>query len=235
MAELGSKQRQLALEVQLRDDATLENYLPPPGVEPLVSALQGQLAPEGEPIIFLHGPSGSGKSHLLQAACHLAGGTALYLPLAELAAYPPQEVLQGVETLGLVCPDDVGIVLGRDDWEMALFDLCNRARQWGCRLLLSAEGAPRTLAVKLPDLASRLGWGIVYQLPRVDDDSRAAILRFRAARRGLTLSADVAAYIVHRAPRSTDRLLEVLEELDRVSLAEQRALSIPFVTQTLGW
>ena len=102
-------------------------------------------------------------------------------------------------------------------------------------MLLSADGAPRTLPVKLPDLASRLSWGIVYQLPQVDDDTRAAILRFRAERRGLSLAAEVAAYIVHRAPRSTDRLLEVLEELDRVSLAEQRALSIPFVKQTLGW
>lgn len=235
MAELGGNQQQLALEVQLRDDATLENYLPLPQVEPLLSALEAQLGPDGEPIIFLHGPAGSGKSHLLQAACHLSGEAALYLPLAELAEYPPGDVLQGVETLGLVCLDDVGSVLGRDDWELALFDLCNRARQWGCRLLLSAGGAPRTLAVKLPDLASRLSWGIVYQLPQVDDDARAAILRFRAGRRGLSLSAEVAAYIVHRAPRSTDRLLEVLEELDRVSLAEQRALSIPFVKQTLDW
>lgn len=235
MAELGSRQSQLALEVQLRDDATLENYLAAPSVEPLVAALERQLGPEGEAIVFICGTPGCGKSHLLQAACHLAGAGALYLPLAELARYSPAEVLQGVETLELVCLDDLDSVLGLDEWELALFDLFNRARQWGCRLLLAAGGPPRTLSVKLPDLHSRLSWGIVYQLPQADDEARTAILQFRAARRGLSLSDEVAAYIVHRAPRSLDHLLEVLDDLDRASLAQQRALSIPFVKQALGW
>ena len=138
MAELGSRQRQLALEVQLRDDANLENFLESPEIKPLLHALRTQLRDEGEPIIYLFGGTGSGKSHLLQAACHLAGDSALYLPLGELAHYAAGDVLAGVETLDLVCLDDIGSVLGNDDWELSLFELFNRARQWGCRLLLSA-------------------------------------------------------------------------------------------------
>ena len=235
MAELGNRYHQLALEVQLRDDATLENYLEYPAVQPLLHALKTQLMPDGEPIIYLSGAGGSGKSHLLQAACHLAGESALYLPLGELAEYPPGDVLRGVETLNLVCLDDIGSVLGRDNWELALFDLVNRARQWGCRLLLAADGPPRTQGVVLPDLRSRLSWGVVFQLPQLDDESRSAILRFRAERRGLILPGEVASYIVNRAPRSLEGLLELLDQLDRASLAEQRALSIPFVKQSLGW
>ena len=87
----------------------------------------------------------------------------------------------------------------------------------------------------LPDLRSRLSWGIVFQLPQVDDEVRCAILCFRADRRGLALSEEVASFIVHRAPRSLHRLLELLDQLDRASLAEKRALSIPFVKQSLGW
>jgi DnaA family protein len=235
VAELGSRHHQLALEVQLRDDSTLENYLESPAVRPLLHALKTQLMPDGEPMIYVYGAVGSGRSHLLQAACHLAGDSALYLPLGELAEYPPGDVLRGVETLKLVCLDDIGSVLGKDDWELSLFDLFNRARQWGCRLLLAADGPPRTQGVELPDLRSRLSWGIVFQLPQLDDDSRSAILRFRAERRGLLLSGEVASYIVNRAPRSLDRLLDLLDRLDRASLAEQRALSIPFVKQSLGW
>lgn len=113
MAGLDIGQRQLALEVQLRDDATLDNYLGAPAVQPLLLALQQQTTPDGEAIIFLYGPDGCGKSHLLQAACHLAGGGALYLPLAELAEYSPHDVLQSVETLDLVCLDDVDAEIGR--------------------------------------------------------------------------------------------------------------------------
>ena len=68
-----------------------------------------------------------------------------------------------------------------------------------------------------------------------DDEEKAEILQFRATRRGLTLPAGVATFIVSRAPRAMEQLLGVLDQLDEASLAQQRALSIPFVKQALGW
>lgn len=230
-----SRARQLPLEVRLRDEATLDNFLAVPAVQPLIAALQQQLQETGEAMIYLYGPAGCGKSHLLQASCHLAGGRALYLPLADLADYAPDDVLQEVEALDLVCLDDVDQVLGCAAWELALFNLCNRARQRGCRLLIGGNAAPRALAVDLADLRSRLSWGIVYQLAQASDADKATILQFRASRRGLQLPAEVASYITTRAPRGMQQLLDLLEILDRASLAEQRALSIPFVKQALAW
>jgi DnaA family protein len=236
MARATSAQpHQLTLPVQLRDEATLENFQATPAVQPLLGALRGLITPAGEDMIFLHGADGSGKTHLLQACCHLAGARALYLPLAELLQYPPDEVLQGVETLDLVCLDDVDSVLGNDSWELALFNLYNRALQQNCKLLIAANAAPRALAVDLADLRSRLSWGVVFQLASADDEGKAAILQFRASRRGLSLSPEVATYIVSRAPRSMGLLLNLLDTLDQASLAEQRSLSIPFVKQALGW
>ena len=228
-----SAQHQIPLAMQLRDEATLDNFLAVPAVAPLLPALRGQLRPDGEAVIFLFGPVGAGKTHLLQGACHLAGAGAQYLPLADLRDCAAQDVLQGLEALDLVCLDDVHGVLGDAAWE--LFHLCNRARENNCRLLLAAAAAPRALAVNLPDLRSRLAWGMVYQLPRPGDEDKAAILRLRAACRGLALPAEVAAYIVSRAPRGTGDLLALLDALDHASLRDQRPLSIPFVKQSLGW
>ena len=232
MAQSG---QQLPLLVQLRDDATLDNFLATDATAPLIEAVRMQSEGEGEPVVFLHGGRGSGKSHLLQGACHLAGDSTLYLPLRELAIYAPEEVLAGVETLGLVALDDLDVVMGQEAWEHALFGLYNRAREWGCRMLISASGAPRALDVGLADLRSRLSWGVVYQLPPASDEDKQAILQFRAARRGLNVSDEVASFIVNRASRDLEQLLEVLERLDRASLVRQRALSIPFVKQILGW
>jgi DnaA family protein len=230
-----SSQRQLSLAVHLRDDATLDNFLALPRVEPLLQALRDQLAPGGEAAIYVYGPPGTGKSHLLQASCHAAAANAVYLPLSELRQYPAGEVLQGVEHLDRVCLDDIQAILGDPVWELALFDFYNRARQHGCRLVVAGDAAPRVLPVELADLRSRLSWGIVYQLEPGSDEDRAAILQFRAMRRGLALSPGVASYIVSRAPRAMEPLLAVLDQLDAASLAEQRALSIPFVKQALGW
>ena len=227
-------QQQLVLPVQLSDDATLENFLAMPRIQPLVNALRQQLSAAGEAIIYLYGPAGCGKSHLLQASCHQAGAGALYLPLAELRDRRPEHVLEGIEVLDLLCLDDVHRVLGDAAWETALFDLCNRARQRNARLLVAGDAAPRALAVGLADLRSRLGWGLVFHLAQGDDETKSAILRFRATRRGMSLPPEVASYIVSRAPRDLQQLLGVLDELDKASLVERRALSIPFVKQVLG-
>ena len=80
-------QRQMPLPMQLRDDATFENFLATQGQEPLLGALREQLSPAGESIIYIYGAAACGRTHLLQAACHLAGEGALYLPLAELATF----------------------------------------------------------------------------------------------------------------------------------------------------
>ncbi|MFO7549823.1 MAG: DnaA regulatory inactivator Hda [Haliea sp.] len=226
--------RQLALNMQLRDDATLASFLSAPVLEPLLAALRAQATAAGEPLVFLHGNVGSGKSHLLQAACHLLPATSCYLPLAELAALPAEDLLQGLESRQLVCLDDIDAVAGDEGWELALFHFCNRARASGCRLLLSAAASPRQLPVTLPDLHSRLGWGPVFQLPTPDDERKQAILRYRARCRGLDMPAEVSRFLVSRAPRGLAALMALLETLDSRSLAEQRALTVPFVKQALG-
>lgn len=227
---------QLALPVHLRDDATLDNFLFGEALGPLRSMLEQQPGLDGEPVIYLHGPPGSGRSHLLQAACHdLPSGDALYLPLEQLSAMSPDQVLDGVEALSRVCLDNLHAVAGDSDWEMALFNFINRARERGCRLLVSAEAAPRQLPIALPDLASRLSWGVVFQLAVPNDQDKLAILQFRAARRGLLLEDEAARYLLSRAPRAMSALMDLLEQLDRDSMALQRTLTIPFIKSRLGW
>lgn len=227
---------QLALPVHLQDEATLDNFLFSETLLPLRALLEQQTGLEGEPAIFLHGPAGSGRSHLLQAACQaLPAGEAVYLPLDQLHSMEPDHVLDGVEALARVCLDNIHCVAGAPDWEQALFHFSNRARDRGCRLLISADAAPRQLQVSLPDLVSRLSWGVVFQLPAPNDAGKLDILRFRAERRGISLEDDAARYILSRAPRSMAALMEVLEQLDQDSMAMQRPLTIPFIKARLNW
>ncbi|NND68362.1 MAG: DnaA regulatory inactivator Hda [Halioglobus sp.] len=221
--------------MRLRDDATYDNLHPIKAIQPALAALRDIAQPAAEKLLYLHGPAGAGKSHLLQAACHAAGVDALYLPLAELAAYPAEEVLAGASALQLLCVDDLQAVAGRPDWEQALFNSYNLGQQAGSAMLFTATLPPRDLGVALPDLESRLAASVVFQLPEPDDDEKAQILRFRARRRGLGLSDETTRFIVTRAPRDLEALLGILERLDEASLEQQRALSTPFVKHVLGW
>ncbi|KAA0013704.1 DnaA regulatory inactivator Hda [Billgrantia pellis] len=227
---------QLPLGVGLRDDATFDSYLPAANAS-LVDRLVHQLDAEGEPFLYLWGGPGTGRTHLLQAACHAASDRdmrALYLPLRDLGHFPPL-MLEDVERLDLVAIDDIDTVIGRRRWEEGLFHAFNRLRDAGKRLLVSASVAPRQLPVALPDLASRLTWGVTFHLHGLDDGERLQALQLRARLRGMQLTDDVARYILHRGPRSLGELFEALAELDRASLTAQRKLTIPFVKQALGW
>ncbi|WP_163557422.1 DnaA regulatory inactivator Hda [Halomonas sp. NO4] len=227
---------QLPLGVGLRDDATFANFHAGPNAS-LVDRLERQLDGEGEPFLYLWGAAGTGRSHLLQAACHAASGRdrrALYLPLRELGHFPPL-MLEEVERLDLVAIDDLETVVGRRRWEEGLFHAFNRLRDAGRRLVMAADAPPRQLPVKLPDLASRLTWGMTFHVKALDDEQRLAALQLRARGRGMQLPDEVARYILHRGPRELGELCESLAVLDRASLSAQRKLTIPFVKQALGW
>lgn len=231
-----SPPRQLALRVGLRDDATLGNFYP--GDNPLaVQAVEELARGDGEACVYLWGASGSGGTHLLQAACHgaaAAGRQSLYLPIDQVVDHGPA-VLEGLESLDLVCIDHLQELAGRADWEEGLFHLFNRLRDGGRGLLMAADRPPRQLPVVLPDLASRLGWGLVVQLSALDDGAKMRALQLRARQRGFQLGDEVAQYIIHRSPRQTSALFALLDRLDRASLSAKRRVTIPFIKETLSW
>lgn len=232
--------QQLSLRINLNDDATFENFFlqEQDSNRQVATVLRDQLLPREQPFIYLWGARGSGVSHLLQASCHQAsaqGLSAQYLPLGELLDYPPEQLLENLEQLSLVCLDDVQVVSGNSEWEKGLFDLFNRIRQAEGCLLLGANCSARELPLQLPDLQSRFGWGPVFQLSSSDDDEKLQILQFRASRRGMELGDDVARYLINRAARELGELIRCLDRLEDVSLQEGRKLSIPFVKQVFGW
>ncbi len=231
--------QQLSLGVTLNDDATFDNFHAPLG-SPNAQALalvRAQAEGRGEQVVFLWGASGVGLTHLLQAGCRSAqdwGFSFQYLPLEELVEVEPQHLLEGLEALDYVCIDNLDAIVGRADWEEALFHLFNQLREQGRRLLLAANKGPHQLPIELADLSSRLQWGVTWHLQPLDDADKQQALRQRARARGLELSDEVAHYIMQRVSRDMDELLRSLQRLDQASLAERRKLTIPFVKKVLS-
>lgn len=222
---------QLALQITLREEATLENFYPRPSLAELLHALT---SPQDELLSYIHGVPAVGKSHLLQGICHAVDG-AVYLPLVDLVSLPPADLLRDLESAALLALDDLGVVAGRDDWEEALFHLVNRARDRGCPLWVGAAQPAGALGIALPDLRSRLAGGVTWAVPESSDSEKEAILQFRSRRRGLPISDSVAHYLCSRDSRSLGDMLATLERLDHASLALQRPLTVPLVKTVMGW
>lgn len=186
---------------------------------------------EGEAYIFLRGDSGAGKTHLLHSCCAEAQQCDLnvsYLPLADLIDHGAG-ILEGQEGQELVCLDDVEVVAKHADWERGLFELFNRLREGGRRLIVSSRIAPTELPLELPDLKTRLSWGLTLWLRPLDDEDLLSSLALQARALGLELPAPVGRFLLHHCRRDPANLRHHLEQLDIATLAAKRKLTIPFL------
>lgn len=225
--------QQQVFDFGLAPACTLEQFLP--GGNGVAAGLVARLAEgRGEPQLYLWGVAGTGKTHLLQAACQRAGERGLPAAYLSLADVPHPGVLEGLEQLGLVALDDVQTVVGQSVWEEALFDLINRLREHAVPLLLAADQPPSALPVSLPDLVSRMGWGPVLRLEALDDEAKLGLLKARAAERGMDLPDEVGRYLLAHLPRDLPSLLDGLDRLDRASMERQRRITLPLARDVLA-
>ena len=227
-----SPQMPLPLE-PLRPDR-FEDFVPGPN-EAALAAVRDLLEDPGG-ILFLSGPPGAGKSHLLNALCHLArqrGMAAFYIALKRV---PPEAAagLEGLEALDLVCVDDLDRVAGDPAWEQALFRCCNEIRAARGRLLVSSRNPLGALPFGLPDLASRLAWGLRQTLQVPGDDSKLEILRQRAAALRIEVPDDVQKYLLRHGKRDLGSLLAALEQLKEAAYAEKRKITVPLARDVLS-
>ena len=198
--------QQLLLELAPPPPPTLENFSPGKNGAAL-KALRDALA-GGEGFVFIWGPGGSGKTHLLRA-------------FAKAAASVKREA---------VTADDVGR-LGEAE-QVALFDQCNRLRASNGALAASAEGPPADLPLR-PDLRSRLASGIVLQLHPLTDAEKGAALAAHAAQRGMRLDRELVAYLLGHFDRDMGTQIAMLDTLDKFSLQRQRPITLPLVKEAL--
>lgn len=226
--------KQLALAIKLNDEATLADFnWENNGL--LQQQLERILTQKEDRLLYLWGPQGSGKSHLLQACCQAVNLTqsAIYLPLMLLKEWGP-ETIEGMEDQDLICIDDINAIANNNVWEEALFHLYNKIKDMEKSLLIiSGNQPPINSGINLPDLRSRLGWGLVIQLNELSDDQKIKTLKLHASKRGFDLPDTVGQFLLNRCSRNMHDLHQLLNRLDDASLAAHRKITIPFVKDTL--
>jgi DnaA family protein len=230
LAKGGSAQLPLAL--RLAEHASFATFEPGPNAQ-LVAHLSAVAASRVRELLWLAARPGSGKSHLLQAVCRLAGergSRAMYLPLGD--GLEP-DVLVGLETLDVLALDDVDAVAGDARFEERLFPLFNGFYRDHGSLVAAASNPPGAVGFALPDLASRAAGAVVYTLAPLGENDYLAALARHARSRGMELDEASAAYLMSRVERDMPSMCRWLDRVDRESLAAQRKVTVPFIRELL--
>lgn len=178
-------------------------------------------------VIYLWGVSGCGKSHCLAAVDAQCGR-----PSSSLDTQGGESTLAATAQVldpAIVLYDDVDRL--NDDAQIALFNAINlRANRAGSCVLVAGKSAPRDLPLR-PELTSRLGSGLVFQLHPLTDAEKAVALNMHAAARGFALPDDVINYLLRHSRRDMASLIAMLDALDHYSIETGREITLPLLRQ----
>jgi DnaA family protein len=218
---------QLALDLGPPPPPTFDSFVVGDNREALdaARALLGASRGAASRFLYLWGPRSCGRSHLLRALEGAApAGTARRLGPD---AAPEAFVFDAAVRLWLV--DDCDrLDRPRQAATFHLFDAvaADGAAALGC----TGEQPPGRLAL-MPELATRLGWGLVLQLRRLSDADTAQALAGTFAERGLAIAPDVVPWLMTHAPRDLGSLRALVDAIDAYALARKRAITVPLLRE----
>lgn len=202
--------KQLLLDIQPPAIPSFENFVVGRNAEALHN-LKLALSAESTAIRFIYiwGEAGSGKSHLI-AACKANDAITL---------------------------DDVQLL--NDTEQIELFNTYNQIRDDNLSgtkparaLIVAGNAAPAQMGLR-DDLATRLAWGLTYQLQPLTDEEKALALLSHAQARGMRLPTEVIDYCLRYLRRDLPTLIATINALDEWSLTTKKPVTVPMLKQLL--
>ena len=139
-------------------------------------------------------------------------------------------LLSACEAIGARVVDDVHLL--DNDAQIALFNTYNQLKEAGNILITAGLHAPTQMGLR-DDLATRLAWGLVYQLHPLNDDEKAAALKQHAKERGMKLPDEVTDYCLRYLRRDLATLMATLDALDEWSLTTQKPITLLMLRKLL--
>ena len=207
--------QQLPLDLEYRPALGMADFVIAPGNRDAVAWID-RWPDWPSHALAIHGPRGSGKTHL--AHVWQARSRAALLERA-----PVED------------PPHVAVLDEPRDWpEANLLHLDNRLREASGYLLIVSEMPPARWPVALPDLASRLASIPAVALAAPDDDLLVAVMAKQFADRGLEVNEDVLRYVASRVERSFAAAADIVARIDRAALAQQRRVTLALARDCLS-
>ncbi|NCN44559.1 MAG: DnaA regulatory inactivator Hda [Piscirickettsiaceae bacterium CG_4_9_14_3_um_filter_43_564] len=231
---------QLPLKIGLRQEVCFDTYIAEEeSVAFKLSQFQKSLADQySDESFYLFGEAGTGKTHLLQAACRFVterNRASVYLPLADASLPLIADVLNGLEQTPLVCLDDVDAVLGDRDWEGALTNLIMRAKVLGHQVVMSGRDEITSWSIASSEwLQALMSIMPIALKPLTRKQDIVMALQRHALKLGFELPIEVGNYLVKQFSNDLQELLSVLKLLEQASFVEKRRMTLPFVKHILS-
>ena len=228
---------QLIFPFQVNQKASFKSFFCSPDNIELMSRLADLVVSKNADELIINGAEGSGKSFLMQAICNelsSSGKQFAFIPMNK-AINMGVEIFQNLASLNAVCIDDLQLILSREEWETALFNLINECQQSNCSLILSFGGNQSLEDItQLPDLLSRIKRMEFMKLQAVQDEFLNQALDFVSQQLDINLEKAELEFLLKHQTREFSILVDNLISLDKQAASLKRKITIPLIKETLS-
>ncbi len=228
-----SNPRQLALQIQINERASLDNFFISKNNNKAIQILKNILERTNNGAqIFIDDLGSNGKSYLLQAICNdfsNSNNSTIYIPMQKAINLEPS-ILEGINDLNLICLDDIDLISNQRDWELALFNLINECYEKDCFLLLS--GSIDKLEV-IPDLISRIKKMEILRLKAIDDDELLRATQSISKNLNIEISDKNMNYLINNSRRDIKTVFGTLSQLEKESLERKKSIGLNLIKEVI--
>ncbi len=169
--------------------------------------------------LFIHGPTGLGKTHLMHAIAHSVYAANPQARIAYISSETfTTDFIQALQAgnvasfrrryreLDLLLIDDIHFLAGKESTQDEFFHTFNELHNNHKQVVLTSDRPASEIAKLQERLVSRFQWGMVCSIQAPGLETRIAILRKKAAARGLDLQPEIAEFIASRIARNVRNL-----------------------------
>ncbi len=176
--------------------------------------------------LIIYGPEGCGKTHLSHVWQRISGAVSINADkLSDI------DFISGEKLVFVI--EDIDRYIGKAGVAEGLFHLYNWVNEQGGYLLLTASKRPKKWKIDLADLSSRMLAAEAVKIKPPDDTLLEAVIVKQFADRQIKLSDKIIGYIIKNADRSFSFIRVLVRELDKVSLSENKKITIPMVKRAI--
>jgi chromosomal replication initiator protein len=197
--------------------------------------------------LFIYGPSGIGKTHLLSAILYETGikhpdMSVLYVRgedftnqiIEAIKRETTQKFRDRYRTVDMLLIDDIQFIGGKNSTQEEFFHTFNALYEERKQIVLTSDKPPRDIKQLEERLRTRFEWGLIADIQPPDSELRAAILKYKAECLGVELPPDVVQYIADNLKNNVRQLEGAIKRIIAQSFLTGREITVDLAITSIS-